>query len=137
MVTNQILHTFATKQLNGLQSKYRYLSFCDADWQDIKQEIMIRVFQKKSHLIDGKGYRGFVMKLINNAFKNYMRDTCGRIGKEDNVFAKYAVKFPKRMVTKVVQDGMLGEETIYEPDLPAYTDNISFESKEQVKYILD
>lgn len=125
MITNKKLYEYSNIRLSQLDKKYQHLNLNYHDWQDIKQEIMIRIFSKKNKLKDGLGFKAYISTVIRNSLKNQFRDRfCFESG--DSRIAKLSVRYPNRLLTKTKEIDSFGNiETVYEPDMAKQEDNIS------------
>lgn len=137
MITNRALYDYAAKRLSYLQRRYPQVPMNHHDWDDWKQRTMIHIFAKKNLFRQsGSGHKAYIESIIKHQFWNHVRDNVKRPHDSLSRQSRLNVKYPSQIQTKIVQRGMLGDETIYEPDCPAPVDNISSESREQVTQII-
>jgi DNA-directed RNA polymerase specialized sigma24 family protein len=139
MITNRALYQLSSDQLNRLESKYQHLPINHHDWQDLRQNIMIKIFRKKSLIKDGLNLKGWVHTLISHSFQNHMRDLLGQQNQGPSRRAKMNVRFPKRLMTRIKEENPWGDQYIsYEPDLAdESSDNVPEAARQQVTHIID
>lgn len=138
MITNRALYTNASRQLTNLQTKYSYLPINHHDWQDLRQNIMIRIFEKKDQIKDGLNVYGWIHTVIDHAFQNHMRDLLRQQAGGPSRRAMMAVRFPRTLGTRIIRLNDAGEQEIrYEPDVIAPTDNISSDDRARVAEIIE
>lgn len=118
MLNHRYLYKYVQLRLSGLKSAHYSLRLNYQDWEDLKQDITIRVFKKIKLRDPKRPYKPYVNQIIQNAFLNWGRNHFRwNIPERVNYLAYRSVRFPNQLKTKIDQDDMGIEQVVYEPDM--------------------
>lgn len=132
MITNKYLFNISSYYIDRAIKNIYWKNYVgNKDFDDIKQDIIIHIFNKKNKFDHSKPIKPWVKTIIHHQLKNKIRDKFTSSRKTGEI--KFGYKAP--ILTKIKQNNLsINEEIIYEPDMVSEKEN-EINLDEFIKYL--